>query len=75
MGAARARGGGPHAPLLFTVRHPPVRQLEQLGGRIYAIHVPTVDDMEREELVHAPLNYVDNAHDRRDPRPADIRLM
>jgi hypothetical protein len=50
-------------------------ELDQLGGRFYAIHVPTVDDMDREELAHAPLNYVDNAHDRPDRRPADIRLL
>jgi hypothetical protein len=49
--------------------------LPQLGGRFYAIHVPTLDDVDREELVKAPLNFVDNAHDRMDGPPADIRLM
>lgn len=48
---------------------------EQLGGRFYAIHVPTLDDVDREELVRAPLNFVDNAHDRPDRAPADTRLM
>lgn len=50
-------------------------ELEQLGGRFYAIHVPTVDDADREQLVQAPLNYFDNAHDRPDRAPADTRLM
>jgi hypothetical protein len=47
----------------------------QLGGRFYAVHVPTVDDLDREALVSAKLNLVDNAHDRPDRTPADTRLM
>jgi len=50
-------------------------ELEQLGGRFYAIHVPTLDNVDREELVSAPLNYFDSAHDRPDRAPADIRLL
>lgn len=50
-------------------------ELEQLGGRFYALHVPTVDDLDREELANAPLRFVDNAHDRPDRAPADTRLM
>ncbi|MES3000408.1 MAG: GFA family protein [Pseudomonadota bacterium] len=50
-------------------------ELAQLGGRFYAIHVPTIDDLDREELVRAPLNFIDNAHDRMDGPPADTRLM
>jgi hypothetical protein len=49
--------------------------LEQLGGRFYALHVPTLDDVDREELANAPMNFVDNAHDRPDRAPADVRLM
>jgi hypothetical protein len=47
----------------------------QMGGRFYAIHVPTLDDVDREALVGAPMNFIDNAHDRPDRAPADIRLM
>jgi hypothetical protein len=47
----------------------------QLGGHFYALHVPTLDDIDREELVNAPLRYVDNAHDRPDRAPFDTRLM
>jgi hypothetical protein len=50
-------------------------ELAQLGGRFYAIHVPTLDDVDREELVAAPVHFIDNAHDRPDRTPADIRLM
>lgn len=50
-------------------------ELAQLGGRFYALHVPTLDDVDREALVNAPLRYIDNAHDRLDRPPADTRLM
>ena len=50
-------------------------ELAQLGGRFYAIHVPTLDDVDREQLVGAPLNFFDNANDRTDRAPADTRLM
>jgi hypothetical protein len=50
-------------------------ELAQLGGRFHAIHVPTLDDVDREQLASAPLNYIDNAHDRPDRAPADTRLM
>ncbi|HJV62057.1 MAG TPA: GFA family protein [Albitalea sp.] len=49
--------------------------LPQLGGRFYALHVPTLDDLDREALVNAPLRFIDNAHDRPDRAPADTRLM
>ena len=48
---------------------------EQLGGRFYAVHVPTLDDVDKEQLCLAPLHYVDNLHDRPDRAPDDIRLM
>jgi hypothetical protein len=47
----------------------------QFGGRFYALHVPSVDDLDREELVSAKMNFIDNAHDRPDRAPADTRLM
>jgi hypothetical protein len=50
-------------------------ELAQLGGRFYAIHVPTVDDLDPGELAEAPLQFRDNAHGRPDRTPADIRLM
>lgn len=50
-------------------------ELPQLGGRFYALHVPTLDDVDREELVGAPMNFIDNAHDRLNSAPIDTRLM
>ncbi|QJW85328.1 hypothetical protein HK414_23975 [Ramlibacter terrae] len=50
-------------------------ELEQLGGRFYALHVPTVDNLDREQLVRAPLRYIDNANDRMSEAPADTRLL
>ena len=46
-----------------------------LGGRFFALHVPTLDDVDREALVAAPLRFVDGAHDRFDRAPEDTRLM
>lgn len=57
------------------IRLDAIGELAQLGGRFHAIHVPTLDDTDREELVRAPLNFIDNAHDRPDRAPADTRLM
>ena len=47
----------------------------QMGGRFYAVNVPTLDDVDREALVAAPLRFVDGAHDRFDRAPEDTRLM
>ena len=69
--------GGPHVPLLLAsgIRLYATGELPQLGDRFYALHVPTLDDVDREELVNAPLNLVDNAQDRPDRAPIDTRLM
>jgi hypothetical protein len=50
-------------------------ELAQLRGQFYAIHVPKLDDLDWEELVRAPMNFIDNAHDLMDRPPADTRLM
>ncbi|MGN6529124.1 MAG: GFA family protein [Burkholderiaceae bacterium] len=47
----------------------------QMGGRFYAIHMPTLDDVDPEALAAAPLHYRDGAHDRFDRAPEDVRLM
>jgi hypothetical protein len=47
----------------------------QMGGRFYAVHVPTLDDVDRDSLAAAPLRFVDGAHDRFDQAPEDTRLM
>jgi hypothetical protein len=50
-------------------------ELAQLGGRFYALHVPTVDDLDPGELAQAPLQFRDNAHGRPDRVPADTRFL
>lgn len=50
-------------------------ELAALGGRFYAVHVPTIEGVDADELARAPLNFVDNAHDRPDRAPADTRLL
>ncbi|MBS0198829.1 MAG: GFA family protein [Proteobacteria bacterium] len=49
--------------------------IPQMGGRFYALHIPTLDDADREALVNAPINYFDNAHDQPDRAPEDVRLL
>ena len=47
----------------------------QMGGRFFAIHMPTLDDVDPAELAAAPLRYLDGAHDRYDRAPDETRLM
>jgi hypothetical protein len=44
-------------------------------GSFYALHVPTLDDVDVEELAAAPLHLVDGRHDRFKEPPLDTRLM
>jgi len=48
---------------------------EAMGGRFYALHIPTLDDVDMDELAAAPLKFVDNLHDKPDREPADISLL
>lgn len=50
-------------------------EAEALGGKFYALHVPTIEGVDPDELASAPLNLVDGAHDRFTEPPADTRLM
>lgn len=50
-------------------------ELAQLGGKFFALHVPTLDDVDRDDLVNAPMRFIDNANDKPDREPADKRLM
>lgn len=47
----------------------------EFGGRFYALHVPTLDDVDRGELANAPLRFRDGAHGRYDSAPSDTHLM
>ncbi len=77
MGARLADGSGLtyRFCLQCGVRLYATGQWVQMGGRFYALHVPTVDDLDRDELASAPLNFIDNAHDRSDRARTDARLM
>jgi hypothetical protein len=48
---------------------------ESMGGRFYALNIPTLDDVDRDELAAAPLKFNDNLHDRPDREPEDTRLL
>jgi len=50
-------------------------EAQALGGKFHAVHVPTIQGADLDELASAPLNLIDGAHDRFDQRPADTRLM
>lgn len=45
------------------------------SGRMYAISVAALDDIDADELAAAPLNLIDGRNDRFDRAPADTRLM
>lgn len=49
--------------------------LEMMGGRFYAVHVPTLDDVSQAALKAAPIHYRDGAHNRFDRAPEDVSLM
>ncbi len=73
---------GKSEPLLtyHFCRHCGVRlyaagELASLGGKFYALNVPTLDDVDHDELAAAPLKYNDMLHDRPDRTPDDTRLL
>ena len=47
----------------------------KVGGRMYAIAVATLDDIDADELAAAPIHYIDGRNDRFKQAPADTRLM
>jgi len=47
----------------------------KVGGRMYAVAVATLDDVDADELAAAPIKYFDGRHDRFDQPPADTRLL
>ena len=49
--------------------------LVQLGGKFFAVHVPTLDDATKDELAAAPMKFNDMLHDDPDHVPNDVRLL
>ena len=49
--------------------------LEELGGDYIALQLMSLDDATAQELIEAPLAYLDGLHDKWWETPADTRLM
>ena len=49
--------------------------MEELGGKFYAINVACLDDAMDEELAQAPVTYENGRHDRWDQAPAETRYL
>lgn len=50
-------------------------ELDAMGGRFYALNIPTLDDVDIGELRNAPLTYNDNFHDAPGNTPANTGLL
>jgi hypothetical protein len=50
-------------------------EMEELGGRFYAVNVACLDDATEEELAEAPVAYEDGRNDRWDRSPAETRYL
>lgn len=44
-------------------------------GKFYAIHVACLDNIETDELINAPITYVDGRHDNWQSSPTEIRHL
>lgn len=49
--------------------------LQDMGGKIYAVNVNCLDDAEPDELVNAPVTYVDGRNDNWEEPPAETRHL
>ena len=49
--------------------------IPDLGGKIYAVNVNCLDDLDVAELVSAPVTYVDGRNDNWQSPPAEIRHL
>ncbi len=51
-------------------------RIEMMGGNPYvSVHLAALDDLPTEDLVAAPLTYMDGLHDRWMERPAETRQL
>ena len=48
---------------------------KNLGGKFYAVKVACLDDAPVDELVNAPITYVDGRHDNYKAAPAEVRHL
>lgn len=49
--------------------------LQDMGGKIYAVNVNCLDDAEPDELVNAPVTYFDGRNDNWEEPPAETRHL
>jgi hypothetical protein len=64
-----------HFCRICGIRTPGRGDMEAMGGAFYAVQVPLLEGVDRDELAAAPITYVDGLHDRFDRAPADIRFL
>jgi hypothetical protein len=64
-----------HFCRICGIRTPGRGEMEAMGGAFYAVQLPLLDDVDRDELAAAPIRYLDGRHDRFDRPPADIRFL
>ena len=64
-----------HFCKICGIRTPGRGDMEAMGGAFYAIQVPLLDGLDRDELAAAPIQYVDGLHDRFDRVPDDTRFL
>ena len=50
-------------------------QDKNLGGKFYAVKVACLDDVTVDELVNAPVTYVDGRHDNYKAAPSEVRYL
>lgn len=48
---------------------------KNLGGKFYAVKVPCLDNATADELIGAPVTYVDGRHDNYKVAPAEVRHL
>ena len=64
-----------HFCKICGIRTPAFGELEAMGGAFYAVQIPLLDDVDRDELAATPTHYVDGRHDRFDKIPSDVRFL
>lgn len=50
-------------------------QIEAMGGEFLSVHLSALDDLSVDELVNAPVSYMDGLHDNWQNPPAEVRHL
>ena len=62
-------------PMMTSVKAFGSGDMEELGGKFYAINVACLDDAMDEELAQAPVTHEDGRNDRWGQAPAETRYL